>query len=46
MIKVNEKLALLLVRHNTEGARSAVAHLLTNLQHVPFKVTLALELNQ
>ena len=45
MIKVNEKLAVLGVKHNTSEARHAVSSLLSRFMEVPFKVKLGLELN-
>ena len=46
MLKVSKNLAVLAIRHNTADARSQVNKLLSNLEKVPFKVTLALELNK
>ena len=46
MIKVTERLAILPVRHNTQTARDEVAKLLRNISAVPFRVRLAVELNE
>ena len=46
MLKVSKNLAVLAIRHNTAEARNQVNKLLSNLENVPFNVTLALELNK
>ena len=46
MIKVNSKLAVLAVRHNSEKSRQEVVSLLKRLPQMPFKVILGLELNK
>ena len=46
MIKINEKLAILPVRHGTKNAIDEVKTLVSNMQKVPFKVLIGLELNK
>ena len=46
MIKINEKLAILGVRHGTSEARHLVSSLVARLENLPFNVKLGLELNE
>ena len=46
MIKINDKLAIVAVRHNTKEARKEISSILQRINEVPFKIKLGLELNK
>ena len=46
MIKINDKLAIVAVRHNTKEARKEISTVLQRINEVPFNVRLGLELNK